>query len=381
MATQRAPRIASPAPPQRSHRRHRAAARGGLRRSRPSCRRRQPPRSLLRRPRPAPPTRTSAPTSSSSTRACRSARSGRRSTRSTPSRSTTRWARAGTRCCSSPATYGTDAEPLQIKVGYYTEVAGLGASPADVVINGKIEVYNRCLENGGTSNCLALVNFWRTLSNLTIERQRRGPGRLPGVGELLGRVAGRVDAPGQRHRREPVADGLLHRRPAVRQRRLHRRLPAGTVINGSQQQWLTRDSEIGGWSNGVWNAVFAGVEGAPDRRRRSRTRRTRRSTTTPLSREKPYLFVDGAGRVQRPRPGRRRRTSAASPGTRGLTPGRTIPITDFFVARPADSVQDDQHAARARPAPAAHARASTTSRAASPSSAPTRSCSASATRR
>ena len=44
-----------------------------------------------------------------------------------------------------PGVYGTDTTPLQIKVGYYTEVAGLGASPADVTINGKIEVYNRCL--------------------------------------------------------------------------------------------------------------------------------------------------------------------------------------------------------------------------------------------
>ena len=43
-----------------------------------------------------------------------------------------RWAPTGTRCCSSRASYGTDAEPLQMKVGYYTEVAGLGASPADV---------------------------------------------------------------------------------------------------------------------------------------------------------------------------------------------------------------------------------------------------------
>src|SRR6187455_1036640 len=67
-----------------------------------------------------------------------------------------------------PGVYGTFAQPLQMKVGYYTEVAGLGASPTDVTINGKIEVYNRCLDNGGTSNCLALVNFWRTLSNLTI---------------------------------------------------------------------------------------------------------------------------------------------------------------------------------------------------------------------
>ena len=49
-----------------------------------------------------------------------------------------------------PGVYGTAAQPLQIKVGYYTEIAGLGASPTDVTINGKIEVYNRCLEGGGT---------------------------------------------------------------------------------------------------------------------------------------------------------------------------------------------------------------------------------------
>ena len=67
-----------------------------------------------------------------------------------------------------PGVYGSASEPLQMKMGYYTEVAGLGASPADVTINGKIEVYNRCLEGGGTSNCHALVNFWRTLSNLSL---------------------------------------------------------------------------------------------------------------------------------------------------------------------------------------------------------------------
>jgi len=63
---------------------------------------------------------------------------------------------------------GTATQPLQMKVGYYTEVAGLGASPSDVTINGKIEVYNRCLDNGRTSNCVALVNFGRTLSNLSL---------------------------------------------------------------------------------------------------------------------------------------------------------------------------------------------------------------------
>ena len=31
-----------------------------------------------------------------------------------------------------PGTYGSAAEPLNFQVGYYTEVAGLGASPSDV---------------------------------------------------------------------------------------------------------------------------------------------------------------------------------------------------------------------------------------------------------
>jgi hypothetical protein len=35
-------------------------------------------------------------------------------------------------------------------------------------VNDKVEVYNRCLADGGTSNCLALVNFWRILSNLPL---------------------------------------------------------------------------------------------------------------------------------------------------------------------------------------------------------------------
>ena len=67
-----------------------------------------------------------------------------------------------------PGAYGTDTDPLQARVGYYTEIAGLGASPEDVDITGKLEVYNRCLADGGTGNCLALVNFWRTISNLSL---------------------------------------------------------------------------------------------------------------------------------------------------------------------------------------------------------------------
>ena len=64
-----------------------------------------------------------------------------------------------------PGTYGSAANPLDFQVGYYTQVAGLGASPSDVVINGAINVFNRCF-GGGV--CNGLTNFWRSMSNLTL---------------------------------------------------------------------------------------------------------------------------------------------------------------------------------------------------------------------
>src|SRR5437867_7657072 len=63
-----------------------------------------------------------------------------------------------------PGTYGSQTAPLIFQVGYYTAVAGLGASPGDVTINGAVDVFNQCSSGG----CTALVNFWRSMSNLTI---------------------------------------------------------------------------------------------------------------------------------------------------------------------------------------------------------------------
>ena len=214
-----------------------------------------------------------------------------------------------------PGVYGTDTEPLQMKVGYYTEVAGLGASPTDVVINGKIEVYNRCLENGGTSNCLALVNFWRTLSNLTLNINAAGQDGCRASANFWA-VSQAVSM-----RRVNVSGGNLSLMdyctagPQYASGGYIADTRSGFVINGSQQQWLTRNSEIGGWSNGVWNAVFAGVEGAPTDESFPVPPYTTLDTN-PLSREKPFLFIDDEGAYMRARAGRARPTAGASPGTR-----------------------------------------------------------------
>jgi hypothetical protein len=109
------------------------------------------------------------------------------------------------------------------------------------------------------------------------------------------------------------------------------------VVNGSQQQWLTRNSHVAGWSNGVWNQVFAGVEGAPSEAGFPNPPYTTLGTT-PISREKPYLFLDENGDYNVRVPSAQTGTSGTS-WAGGITPGRTIPLRDFFVATPSDPVQ------------------------------------------
>ncbi|MFC4118899.1 adenylyl cyclase [Nonomuraea zeae] len=236
-----------------------------------------------------------------------------------------------------PGTYGTAEQPLQIKVGYYTEIAGLGASPTDVVINGKVEVYNRCLADGGTGNCLALVNFWRTLSNLSININAAGQDGCRSSANFWA-VSQAVSL-----RRLDIRGGNLSLMDYCTAGPQYAsggfiadsRLPS--VTNGSQQQWLTRNSEIAGWSNGVWNQVFAGVAGAPEETGFPSPPYTTLDTT-PVSREKPYLYADARGRYSVRVPAARTNTRGIS-WADGLTPGRSLPISDFFVAKPSDSVQ------------------------------------------
>lgn len=241
-----------------------------------------------------------------------------------------------------PGEYGSEAEPLHLKVGYYTEVAGLGQSPGDVVVHGKIETYNRCLsDDPANPNCIALVNFWRTLSNLTLDIAATGQDDCRRTANFwavsqassVRRLDVRADEgdPGFSLMDYCTAGPQYASGGFIADSRF------GDVVNGSQQQWLTRNSQVRSWSNAVWNQVFAGVEGAPDDAAFPDPPYTTLDTT-PVSREKPYLHVDARGRWGV-------RVPAASTGTRGVTwadgetPGRTVPLRDFYVASPADSAR------------------------------------------
>ena len=236
-----------------------------------------------------------------------------------------------------PGVYGSAAQPLTFQVGYYTEVAGLGALPTDVTINGHIDVYNRCLT---PDNCIALVNFWRSLSNLTINVMGLSDCRSSGDFWAVSQAAPM--------RRVNITGGNLTLMdyctagPQYASGGFIADSKTGFIINGSQQQFLVRDSNIGGWSNGVWNQVFSGVVGAPAQSFGDTPYNPPPYTTldtSPLTREKPFLYIDSSGDYNVFVPALRTDSRDTTWGG-GSAEGTSIPISQFFIAKPTDSIKD-----------------------------------------
>ncbi|MEV8553746.1 discoidin domain-containing protein [Streptomyces glaucescens] len=208
-----------------------------------------------------------------------------------------------------PGTYNN----LNAQIGFYTQIAGLGLKPDDTLINGDITV------DAGWFNGNATQNFWRGAENLAVNpvngtnrwavSQASSFRRMHVKGGLNLAPNGYGWASGGY-----IADSKID----------------GQIGNYSQQQWYTRDSSIGGWSNSVWNQVFSGVEGAP-----ANSFPEPRYTTlagTPVSREKPFLYLDGNEyKVFAPA----KRTNARGTTWASGTPqGESIPLSRFYVVKP-----------------------------------------------
>jgi len=240
-----------------------------------------------------------------------------------------------------PGTYGSAADPLNLQVGYYTEVAGLGRDPGDVVVNGTVDVFNQC-DAGG---CVALNNFWRSLSNLTINATRPNAGCQTDTEFWAVSQASpmrRVHVNGLTSLMDFCSAGPQFASGGFI---ADSQFSGSTVVNGSQQQFFVRNTDLDGWSNAVWNQVFSGDTGATPAECFGCAPNTFYTTltTTPDSRERPYLYVDGSGtwRVFVPAAAH---DSAGQTWTTGSTPGRSLPLSDFYVAHPGDPVSEINHA-------------------------------------
>ncbi|CAL9367841.1 Exo-beta-1,3-glucanase [Streptomyces sp. enrichment culture] len=211
-----------------------------------------------------------------------------------------------------PGTY----HGLNAQLGFYTSVSGLGLSPDDTTIHGDVTV------DAGWFDGNATQNFWRSAENLALVpangtnrwavaqaapfRRMHIRGDLNLASSTYGWASGGY-----------IADSRID----------------GTVGPYSQQQWYTRESSVGGWTNAVWNMVFSGVEGAPAQSFPNPPYTT--LDTTPLSREKPFLYLDGE-KYRVFLPALRRNARGVTWGN-GIPRGTSLPLERFYVAKPGDS--------------------------------------------
>ena len=207
-----------------------------------------------------------------------------------------------------PGTYNVD-----IPVGFYTEVRGLGAMPDDVNITNQVHS-NPVLPNNN-----ATQNFWRGVENFSVTP--------PGSGMLWA-----------------VSQAIPFRRMHVRNNSLLLHLNGGfasggwisdsvidfDVNSGSQQQWISRNAQWGSWTGHNWNMVFVGIPTHLPGGTWPDTPNTF-VNPTPVSREKPFLYLNGASYAVYV-PALRSNTNGITWGA-GQTPGTSIPIDQFYVAR------------------------------------------------
>ncbi|WBQ02139.1 discoidin domain-containing protein [Kribbella sp. CA-293567] len=223
-----------------------------------------------------------------------------------------------------PGTYTAD-----VNLGFNTQVAGLGLSPDDVNINGHVRVEADWLQQGDNPDNKqnATQNFWRSAENLAV---------TPPNGQIE-RWAVAQAAPYRRMHLKGApeiqlwsggdgwASGGLFADTKI----------DGRVVSGSQQQWLSRNSEFGSWAGSVWNMVFVGTKGAPANNFPNPSHTVVGST--PQIREKPFLYVDGAGSYNVFVPALRQNTSGTS-WSNGPAAGSSISLSQFLVAKPSTPV-------------------------------------------
>ncbi|GAW19163.1 hypothetical protein ANO14919_086470 [Xylariales sp. No.14919] len=232
--------------------------------------------------------------------------------------------------------FGTDRYALLFKpgtynllfdVGFYTQVAGLGKNPDDVLIEGGVNVPAYWMPHRN-----ATCNFWRTFENFaisaspatnnttTIAVSQAAPIRRMHIRSSGGLWLFQVD---QETGQGGWASGGFMADSVVDH----------VVLPGSQQQWLSRNNKYGSWANGVWNMVFVGDSNAPDHRNFPAVPYTTLERT-PILREKPYLYITDQDQYKVFVPSLRRSTRGPSWADGNATPGKSISLEDFHIAQP-----------------------------------------------
>jgi hypothetical protein len=212
---------------------------------------------------------------------------------------------------------------LDVPVGFYTEVIGLGASPDAVHITGNVHADASARNNNATTT------FWRAAENFSV---------TPRGGEKDGTMQWAVSQAVLLRRMHILGDIVLHQHGGWASGGWMSDVRVdGNVGAGPQQQWISRNSEWGSWTGSNWNMVFLGVPHPPEGEwpKPAYTK----VALTPVVREKPFLELDGGKRWSVRVPALRSNSSGVSwsSGNKlgGSTAGTSIPLDRFYIAHPA----------------------------------------------
>ena len=200
---------------------------------------------------------------------------------------------------------------LDVKVDYYMQVLGLGESPEDVVITGAVR-------SNTTHGNSVLTNFWRSVENLTVVPT---PDSTMVWGVSQAAPLRRVWIKGnlQLFDKGYASGGFLADSKVD-----------GKINSGPQQQWFTRNTDIGEWIGGNWNMMFVGVNGAPAEDWPEMPYTTIKET--PAIREKPYLgFGEKDFNVKIPSV---RKNSSGPDWINGPEKEKTINMDEFYIVTP-----------------------------------------------
>jgi len=246
-----------------------------------------------------------------------------------------------------PGTYGSAGNPLVFQVGYYTQVAGLGAMPQDTVVNGAIDVFNN-LCTAGTQDCNSDDNFWRSLSNLTlnVDLPSSPPAYAPPIVDPFGAGCTNSAEMWSASQAAPIRRAIINGSVVFQDYCANNNFASGGFIADSKvsgslnffgnQQFLVRNSAIGGAAgcpNGLWNMVYSGVQGAPAPVFTGQCQQNTVLPTSPVTEEEPFLFTDSSGNYNVFVPAVQHGSSGPS-WAGGQGAGRTLPLSKFFVASP-----------------------------------------------
>ena len=208
-----------------------------------------------------------------------------------------------------------DYSNVTLHLGYYTTINGLGMLPTDVVFN-KLEVNN----HPTTGN--ALINFWRTAENFTINNDS-----LWAVSQATSlrrtyfkkTISLSDNTPGGDNFSSGgfIADSIIN----------------SSIQPGSQQQWFMRNSIFSSWPYASMNMVFLGAEGSVPQGDYYSNKTTFIDKTS-IIREKPFIVFDEEKGYGINVPSLKENSSGVSWKQNNIESSTFVSLNDFYIGHP-----------------------------------------------